>query len=105
MDMKTITVPAALLLAATALLLATTIHAEPPAQGAPPTDPNFKFSKEDFGVGRKHTPNAWCNKQIDKLLDEVRDCFNSNPATECEALKAKNTKKMGGYIKNPRCQK
>ncbi|GEM_PF-3650675 len=89
------------------LLLLSTLpaHAEAPAPGAAPTDPKFQYSPEDFGVGRRHTGNTWCSRQIDALLEETRTCFNTRPAAECEALQKKNSKKAGNYIKSPRCIK
>lgn len=79
--------------------------AQAPAAGAAPTDPNWQYAPEEFGVGRTHVKNAWCNRQIDRLLDETRQCFNTRPARDCDDLQKKNSKKIGGYIKSPRCMK
>jgi hypothetical protein len=73
-----------------------------PAETAPKPP---QWAPDEFGVGRKHTPNARCNRAIDKLLEENRNCYNTQPAGECEALLKKNSKKMGTYIKSPRCAK
>jgi hypothetical protein len=100
MQTKATTLAAAIL-----LLIALPAHSEAPQKGAAPSDPNFKFTPEDFGVGRKHVANAWCNRQIDRLLDETRTCFNTQPAKQCEGMQKRNSKKIGGYIKSPRCGK
>lgn len=73
----------------------------PPA----PPKPGWEYTSEDFGIGRKHTANAWCNRQIDALLEETRRCFNAYPAPSCQDLQQQNSKKMGGYIRSPRCAK
>jgi len=86
-----------------AVLLAVAAPALTQASGSAPTDPAFQYTPGDFGVGRKHTANAWCNREIDKLLDETRRCFNAHPASECDALQKKNSKKVGGYIKSSHC--
>jgi hypothetical protein len=65
--------------------------------------PGWEFTREDFGVGRRHTQNDWCNQKIDALLEETRQCFNTHPAPQCEALQKRNSKKMGTYIKSSRC--
>jgi hypothetical protein len=65
--------------------------------------PGWEFTREDFGVGRRHTHNDWCNKKIDALLEETRQCFNAHPAPQCETLQKRNSKKMGAYIKSSRC--
>lgn len=67
--------------------------------------PRLKWAPEEFGIGRKHTANARCNRQIDKLLEDNLNCFNTRPSTECEPLMKKNTKAMGVYIRSPRCAK
>src|SRR5687767_9920467 len=70
-----------------------------------PSKPPIQWAPEEFGVGRKHTVNARCNRAIDKLLEENLACYNSRPAAECETLLKSNSKKMGTYIKSPRCAK
>jgi hypothetical protein len=76
--------------------------------GAPNSAPEKarpQWDPEEFGIGRKHTANARCNRQIDKILEENRNCFNTRPTAECDALMKKNSKKMGSYIRSPRCAK
>ncbi|GEM_PF-1790050 len=78
-----------------------------PAAPAPvpagPPKPGWEYTPDDFSIGHKHTHNAGCNRQIDKLLDEIRTCFNTHAAAECATLQKKNSQKMGTYIKSPRC--
>ena len=79
-----------------------TAPAPPPP--APPK-PGWEYTREDFGIGNKHTPNADCNRQIDLLLDEIRNCFNTHLAPECEALQRKNSEKIGQLRRSRRCAK
>ncbi len=95
--MKTFT-----LLMLTTLCTAAALGADAPKDG---TAAPLQYSEEDFGIGRKHTPNAWCNRQIDKLLEDTRQCVNTHAAGECDTRMKKNSQKMGGYIRSPRCAK
>jgi hypothetical protein len=76
----------------------------PAAEPAPPKS-RPQWEPEEFGIGRKHTANARCNRAIDKLIAENLACYNARPAGECETLLKQNSKKMGVYIKSPRCAK
>jgi hypothetical protein len=78
-----------------------------PTQPPPPTPPKpgWEYTPEDFSIGHKHAPNADCNRQIDRLLDEIRNCFNTHPAPECEAIQGKNSEKIGQFIRSRHCAK
>ena len=67
--------------------------------------PGWEYTPEDFGVGHKSTANAWCNRQIDKLRTDILNCFNAHAPAECEKMQQANLKKIGGYIRSPRCAK
>jgi hypothetical protein len=100
-----------LLLTGVAIALATGIVAckekAAPAQSPPRAAPKsgWEYTPDDFSIGRKHTPNANCNRQIDRLLDEIRSCFNTHPSQECEATQRKNSEKIGQFRKSRRCAK
>ncbi len=85
-------------------LLSVPAYAEPAGGSAAP-GPNFQFTPEDFGIGRKHTPNTSCNREVDKILEDTRQCFNTRPAAECDDTQKKNSKKIATYTKSPRCAK
>jgi hypothetical protein len=87
-------------------MLATPVVSQDRSAGeTAPSKPRLQWTPEEFGVGRKHTANARCNRAIDKLLEENLVCYNARPADECETLLKKNSKKMGTYIKSSRCAK
>src|SRR6185369_5281443 len=90
---------------ALALLSAPLLAEERPATPPTPSKPAHQWTPEEFGIGHKHTANARCNRAVDKLLEENLHCYNTRPANECEALLKSNSKKMGVYIKSPRCAK
>jgi len=94
-----------IVLGLTLVLFAMPVPAQNGAAPSTPAKPKYQWDPEEFGVGRKHTANVRCNRAIDKLLDENRQCYNSRPAADCETLLKKNSKKMGAYIKSPRCAK
>lgn len=79
----------------------------PPAPAVPTAapKPGWEYSPEDFSIGHKTTANARCNREIDKLREEIRDCFNARAPAECEGIRQTNTKKIGVYIRSPRCAK
>lgn len=81
----------------------TALPQDRPAAERAPQKPRYQWEPEEFGVGRKHTVNARCNRAVDKLLEENLACYNTRPANECEVLLKKNSKRMGTYIKSPRC--
>ncbi len=74
---------------------------EPPS--AP--KPGWEYTPQDFGIGRKHTANATCNREIDQILGETLNCFNTRSPQACEALQKQNSAKIGAYIRSLRCAK
>lgn len=63
------------------------------------------FAPEEFGIGRPHTKSAACNREIDKLLDEIRVCINSRSATECAPLQNRNNDRIGQLKNQRRCSR
>lgn len=61
------------------------------------------FSREDFGIGRKHTKSTSCNREIDQLLENLRLCYGSRPAAECEILQRGNSDKIARLKNTSRC--
>ena len=76
---------------------------KPPADEPSRTPPRTDFTPEDFGIGRKHTKSATCNREIDQLLEQVRLCYGSRPMAECEALQRDNSDKIGRLKNTSRC--
>jgi len=78
---------------------------KPPPEEPARTPIRTDFSPEDFGIGRKHTKDPACNREIDLLLDQARLCYGygSRPATECEALQSSNSHKIGRLKNSSRC--
>ena len=56
-------------------------------------------------MGRKHTPNDKCNQDVDKLLEELRACYNAHEAAKCGELHDKNWRQIGEIKKQRRCRK
>ena len=78
---------------------------EKPPEGAHvPTQSRTDFAPDEFGIGRAHTKSRACNREIDRLLDEVRQCFNSRPAGECEPLQQATSQRIGKLKNSARCQ-
>jgi hypothetical protein len=50
-----------------------------------------------------HTRNAACNREIDRLLDEIRMCFNTRPTGSCDGLQQANSAKTGRIKNSARC--
>lgn len=76
---------------------------KPPPDEPSRTPPRTDYSPEDFGIGRKHTRSATCNRQIDQLLDQARVCYGSRPMAECEALQRGNSDKIARLKNSNRC--
>jgi hypothetical protein len=92
------------LTAAALLALAGCSDSKPPAEDKPVL-PKYKFDAEDFGIGRKHTPNAGCNRQIDALLEEIRACYNTQAAEACQPLQDKHNARIGHLKNSTRCRR
>jgi len=76
---------------------------KPPPDEPSRTLPRTEYSPEEFGVGRKHTKSASCNREIDQLLNQARLCYSSRPLAECEELQRGNTEKIAGLKNSSRC--
>lgn len=77
---------------------------KPPPDDAVHIQPRTDFSREDFGIGRPHTRNAACNREIDRLLDETRLCFNRRPGEGCDRLQQANSDRITRLKNSDRCQ-
>jgi len=92
---------AAALIALTALGACQKQKPETPSKTPHRTD----FAPEEFGVGRKHTPDTSCNRDIDRLLDQIRICVNTRPSEECDQLRERNNKQMARLKNSVRCRR
>ncbi len=72
---------------------------------APAPKKQWQYTPEEFGMGRKHTPNDKCNQDVDKLLEELRACYNAHEAAKCGELHDKNWRQIGEIKKQRRCRK
>lgn len=91
----------------TAVLLLTVVAGckEPPPEPHVPTVPRTDFGPEEFGIGRPHTTNQACNREIDFLLDEVRRCFNERPGENCARLQQQRSQEIARFKNSARCQR
>lgn len=69
------------------------------------TEHRRDFGPEEFGIGKPHTRNATCNREIDKLLEEIRACYNSRPESGCDGISAKNNDRIGRVKGLQRCNR
>ena len=76
---------------------------KPPPDAPSHTPPRTDFVPEDFGVGRTHTKNAACNREIDQMLEQVRRCYNTQPTAECDVLQRAEADKMARLKNSRRC--
>lgn len=76
---------------------------KPPPDEPSRTPPRTDYAPEEFGIGRNHTKNAACNREIDRLLEQVRLCYGSRPIPECEALQGDNSSKIARLKNTSRC--
>ena len=63
---------------------------KPPPDAPSRTPPRTDFAPEEFGIGRAHTKNAACNREIDQMLEQVRRCYNTQPTTARDGGSAEN---------------
>lgn len=77
----------------------------PPDEATKKTVYRTDFTPEEFGVGRAHTQSAACNRDIDRLLDEIRACYNAAPGDDCTALQRANSDKIGHIKIARRCRR
>ena len=76
---------------------------QPPPEEPLKIPPRTDFAPADFGIGRPHTKNAACNREIDQLLETVRLCFNTRPGGSCDALQQENSGKISRIKNSLRC--
>jgi len=73
---------------------------EQPAKIQPRSD----FAPEEFGIGRAHTRNFACNREIDIYLDEIRKCYNTHNTGACEDLQRNRTDKINRLKNSAHCR-
>jgi len=62
------------------------------------------YSPDEFGMGRRHTPNRGCNRDIDALLNEIRLCLkNYGVSDKCDNVQKKASKKISHMKHTIRC--
>jgi len=76
---------------------------KPPDEPVSHTVQRTDFAPEEFGIGRPHTRDRLCNRDIDQLLDETRRCYNNPPPGGCERLQEANAAKIGRLKNSERC--
>jgi len=102
---RSIRVLAALLLGALAIMATITgCKPKPPADVPLNIKPRTDFTPADFGIGRPHTQNRVCNREIDRLLDQTRLCFNSHPDGGCDVLQQSNSDRIARLKNSERCR-
>ena len=69
------------------------------------TEHRRDFTPEEFGIGRQHTRDHACNREIDQLLDAVRICYNTRTEAECVALQEKQSGHIARLKNSVRCQR
>lgn len=69
------------------------------------TEHRRDFAPEEFGIGRLHTQDRACNREIDQLLDAVRICYNTRPETECATLQEKQSDRITQLKNSTRCRR
>lgn len=69
------------------------------------TEHRRDFGPEEFGIGKAHTRSAACNREIDKLLEEIRACYNNRPESGCDAISTKNNDRIGRLKGLQRCNR
>ena len=78
---------------------------EKPAETPMKIERRRDFTPVEFGIGRLHTANGTCNREIDQLLDATRLCFNSRPETECNRLQEANAQSIARIKGTARCRR
>ena len=78
----------------------------PPPDAPSRTPQRTDFTPEEFGIGKAHTKDSSCNREIDALLEPVRLCYNNRrPEAECSALQQANSDKIARIKNSLRCQR
>ncbi len=76
-----------------------------PAEEATRIKPRMDFGHEEFGIGKPHTPNQDCNRQIDALLDDVRRCYNTRGDDGCQSLQQNRNQRIAQIKNSARCRR
>ena len=79
-----------------------------PAPDEPPevkTQHRTDFTPEEFGIGRPHTGSARCNREIDQLLEQIRQCVNNNPGADCGTLQQTNNNRIARLENSLPCRR
>lgn len=63
------------------------------------------FTPEEFGIGRQHTRDHACNRDIDQLIDAVRICYNTRTEAECVVLQEQHSGRIARLKNSLRCQR
>ncbi len=78
---------------------------KPAAEEAARIKPRMDFGQEEFGIGKAHTPNHACNRQIDALLDEVRRCYNTRGDAGCQSLQQNRNQRIARIKNSAHCRR
>jgi len=93
---------------ATALLIFSLAACHKPAPEEPPavkTEHRTDFTPEEFGIGRPHTRSARCNREIDRLLEQIRQCVNKNPGADCDMLQQTSNNRIARLENSLHCSR
>lgn len=70
----------------------------------PPVKQRTDYSPEEFGIGRRHTPDRSCNRDIDKLLDKIRLCYKAKGVSgKCDTVQQQSNRKIKKLKHSLRC--
>jgi len=76
----------------------------PPDDGKAHTVQRTDYAPEEFGIGRRHTPDQGCNRDIDQLLNEIRLCYQKHGVGKsCDAVQQRNSQKITKLKNTVRC--
>lgn len=78
---------------------------KPPPDQPSHTPARTDFTPEEFGIGRKHTPDTACNREIDQMLEQVRQCYNTRPTAECDRVRSAHSDKIARMKNSTRCRR
>lgn len=93
-----------LCVAMAALVVVACKKSPPPDDGKAHIAPRTDYAPEEFGIGRHHTPDRNCNRDIDRLLDEVRLCYKSQGVSaSCDKLQQRNSERITRLKNTVRC--
>ena len=96
---------ARIILAAIFLANVAACKQKPPPDQPSHTPPRTDFSPEEFGIGRKHTPDVACNREIDQMIEQVRVCYNTRPTAQCDTLRSADSAKIARLKNSQRCSR